>query len=131
MKNKHILYHILISIEIISILYVIYCFIRLCNLGIEKIIFITGILLFFQICEFLMLLFFFYVNLNKNKLIETISNIVIYSRIFLLGISFGEKFSERSKESILLLILKVLFTLYVIICCRIRMKEVKQNNHNS
>lgn len=128
MKNKHILYHILIAYIIICSVFIIIFCINMCNLGIEHFKYITAIVIIKQIFEILTCVFFFYKNLINFSLIKNFLSFIIYMHFFFLGADFATKIFNKTQSSFLVLFIELIFIAYLIFLKRMREKEVSHDS---
>ena len=129
MKNKHFFYHILMIYEIICSGLLIFLCIRIEMLEIVDFKPITAFVIIKQGFEILIYSFFFYKVYKTCKnysLIKALMNLTVCMQFFFLGADFATEILGKAHTPLLITFLKILFTVYLIFCRRIRIIELNQ-----
>ena len=114
MKNKHFFYHILMIYEIICSGLLIFLCIRIEMLEIVNFKPITAFVIIKQGFEILI------------YRIKALMNLTVCMQFFFLGADFATDLLGKAHTPLLITFLKILFTVYLIFCRRIRIIELNQ-----
>ena len=90
---------------------------------------ITAFVIIKQGCEILIYSFFFYKVYKTCKnyfLIKALMNLTVCMQFFFLGADFATDLLGKAHTPLLITFLKILFTVYLIFCRRIRIIELNQ-----
>lgn len=124
MKNKRLLYHILMLYEIVCSGALVFLCIRMNR--IVDFSFITALTVIKQVSEILIYFFFFYMTYKNKALIMPMMDLAICMQFFFLGADFATGSFGISRSPLFVQILKVAYIIYLIFCRNVRIKELDQ-----